>query len=179
MKNPDGTNYVAGGGIKQFDPNNPQLKLFDLWDQETIQMSGSPIYYYEVFIPTGSIDKDYLEARNKIYSNFPVEFYGLYDPQASQNVMSAFGIDSLNEIVIECNTRHLLDRIGHMPKIGSRIHTPHLGENWELIQRNSGEYKLWGMMRTLLICKQFQESTTTNAGRVTENSPDIQKPFNI
>lgn len=179
MKNPDGTEYKAGGGVQQFNPNDPQLKLFDLWDQETIQASGSPIYYYEVFIPSGEIDTDYFESRGKLFSNFPITFYGLYEPIPAQNLMSGFGIDSMNEIVIECNTRALLNAIGHMPKIGSRIHTPHLGENWELIQRNFGEFKLWGSMRTSLICRQFQESVTTSNGRVTEKSPSIQKPFDI
>lgn len=177
MKNSDGTEYKAGGGIRQFDPKNNQLKLFDLWDQETIMSSGSPIYYYEVFIANSEIDPDYNEARGKVFSNFPVEFWGLYDPVASQNFLNQFGLDSMNEIAIECNTNDLIKRIGHMPKIGSRIHTPHLGENWEIVQRNYAEFKLWGNMRTILICKQFQESITTSSGKVTEKSPPVIKPF--
>ena len=172
---PDGKPYKAAGIYRHFDPDNPQLKLFNLWDEDAIRIGGSPIYYYEVFIPSGEIDLTYIESRGKIYSNHPVEIWAVYEPVPAQNVMSVFGIDSMNEMIFECNVSAVLKAIGHMPKIGSRIYTPHLGENWRIIQRNLGEFKMWGALRVQLIAQQFQETATTASGRVTETRPDIPK----
>jgi len=178
LLNPDGSKYCPTGTLRQFNPGpNNQLKLFDLWDQAAIEQGGSPIYYYEVFISSGEIDEDYIEARGKIFSEQPVELWATYDPLASQNYQNQWGLDSLNDMVFELNAKAVINKVGHMPKIGSRIHTPHLGEDWQIVQRNLGEFKLWGALRLQLICQQFQESTTTSDGKVTENSPNIPKPI--
>ena len=67
--NNDGTEYKAVGDIRQFDPENPDICLFNLWDEEIIRMGGSPIFYYEVFIQQGTVDPLYWEDRGKIFSN--------------------------------------------------------------------------------------------------------------
>ena len=74
----------------------------------------------------------------------------------------------------EVNYRTTLRTIGHPPKIGSRVFTPHLQENWVIIQRNLGEFKLWGSLRLELICQRFQESVTTGEGEVTQKQPDVK-----
>ena len=173
--NPDGTPYEVSGSIQQFDPNNQEHDLFNLWDQEIIQMGGSPILYYEVFISTANIDPLYLEARDKLFSNNPVQLWGLYEPIRSQNQMTAFGFDSPDEMQFEMNYRAVLTALGHMPRIGSRLHTPHLREDWQIIQCNRGEFKLWGALRVQIIAKRFQETVTTGEGKVTQ----IKEPFKI
>lgn len=177
MLDNNGKPYTTTGALQIFDPTGPQLKLFNLWDQTAIRAGGSPIYYYETFIPTGEIDTDYWEARGKLFSNNPVELWASYEPAAYQNYMNQFGTDSLNEMTFECNADAVIKAIGHPPKIGSRIHTPHMGGDWELIQTNAGEFRGWGVLRLLLICNQWQETVTTAAGKVTEKSPNIPKPL--
>jgi hypothetical protein len=171
IKNPDGTPYKVTGSIEQFDPNDPQHELFNLWDQEAIRQGGSPILYYEVIISPQNIDKIHVEARGKLFSQFPVQLYCSYDPKNAQNLVNAFGIDAPDEIEIEFNYRDVLQKIGHPPKIGSRLYTPHLRENWEIVQRNLGEFKMWGALRLTIIAKRFQESTTTGEGKVTQKNP--------
>jgi hypothetical protein len=172
-----GQPYKASGGLRQYQPgvNNPQIQLFNLWDQDAIKQGGSPIYYYDVFISSGEIDTTYIEARGKIFSNNPVEIWAVYDPEPSQNMMSAFGIDSPTEMIFECNAQAVIKEIGRMPKIGARLYTPHLGENWRIMQRNLGEFKMWGALRVQLIAQKFQETVTTSSGRVTEHHPNIPK----
>lgn len=172
---PDGKPYTASGSLQQYDPDSPQHALFNLWDEEAIRQGGTPVYYFPVFIPTGEIDKFYMEARGKLFSPNPIELWATYDPVPAQNYMNAFGIDSLNELVLELNVKAVLKAVGHMPKVGSRIYTPHLGDNWEIIQRNLGEFKMWGALRLQLIVRQFQESVTTSNGQVTEKNPNIKK----
>lgn len=172
---PDGKPYKASGTLQQYDPQNSQHALYNFWDAQLIRQFGSPIYYYETFIPSGTIDKVYAEARGKLFSEHPTELWATYDPEASQNYMNQYGIDGLNDIVLECNAQEVIKLIGHQPAIGSRIYTPHLGENWRIVQRNLGEFKQWGALRLYIICSRFQESSTTANGRVTANNPNIPK----
>ena len=173
----DGKPYKTAGTASQFAPQSSQLKLFDLWDEAAIKIGGTPVYYYEMFISPGEIDTDYFESRGKLWSDHPVELYAVYDPQASQNHMNQFGVDSLNEIILECNAQAVLRAVGHMPKVGSRIHTPHLGDDWEIIQTNLGEFKLWGAMRLLIICKQWQGNVTDESALAVQKKPNIPKPI--
>lgn len=172
--NNDGTPYKPTGDVRQFDPCNPDNDLFNVWDQEAIRMGGSPVYYYEVFISDAVIDKDYHESRGKVWSQHPVELYAVYEPIASTNTLGTFGIDAPDEMMFELNYKAVLDKVGHPPKIGSRIFTPHLREHWEIVQRNTGEYKMWNVIRIQLICRRFQESLTTGEGRVTQTTPPIK-----
>ena len=174
LLNSDGTPYTLSGSATQFDPQNPMFDLFNQWDQEAIQRGGSPLYYYEVIIQPDMIDPIYLEARNKLFSNNPVQLWCNYEPIPSQNLLNQFGIDSPDEIKFEVNYRAVLHAVGHPPKIGSRIFTPHLSENWVIIQRNLGEFKMWGAIRLELICQKFQEDVVTGDGKVTQNQPQTK-----
>jgi hypothetical protein len=145
IKNPDGSAYQLSGSLQQFDPNNPEHDLFNLWDQEIIEIGGSPLYYYDIFINMANIDSLYVEARDKLWSPCPVCIYGYYDPIPSQNMMGAFGIDSPDEMMFEFNYRHVLKKLGFAPKIGARIFSPHKREHWVIAQRNVETFKLWGV----------------------------------
>jgi hypothetical protein len=174
IKNPDGSTYNVAGSIQQFDPENPEFDLFNVWDQEVIQMGGTPLMYHEIFINVCNIDELYVEARDKLWSEKPICLYGYYDPIPSQNAMGAFGIDSPDEIMFEFNYRSVLATLGHAPKIGARIFSPHKNENWVVKQRNVEVFKLWGELRLQVMCDRFQESLTTGEGKVTQRQPDFK-----
>lgn len=174
LNDTNGRPYRAIGSLQQFDPENSAHDLFQMWDQEVIKIGGSPLFYYEVFIPPATIDPMYRESRGKMFSNFPVQLWGIYEPVTSENQQNMFGIDSPTEMVFELNIRDTLARVGHLPKIGSRIYTPHKRENWKIIQRGMGEFKLWGELRLQLICERFQDDIITNAGRVKQQEPDFK-----
>lgn len=173
LRNADGTPYKASGELNLYQEQK-SLSLMNFWDAEAIRIGGSPIYYYEVFIQKGTLDPLYLEDRGKIFSNYPIKLYTVYEPIPSQNYQNAFGIDSPDEIIFELNYKDVLNKLGHPPKVGSRLHTPHLGEDWVIIQRNLGEFKLWGALRLNLLCARFQESVTTGEGKVTQTKPDYE-----
>jgi hypothetical protein len=174
IKNPDGSVYKPTGSLSQFDPASLEHDLFNVWDQEVIEVGGSPLFYYEVFININNIDDLYVEARDKIYSQNPVQIYGYYDPIPSQNMMGVFGIDSPDEMMFEFNYRSVLRTLGRAPKIGSRIFSPHKKENWLVVQRNVEVFKLWGELRLQVMCTRFQESLTTGEGKVTQREPDFK-----
>lgn len=171
---PDGTKYGVTGSMRQFDPDSPDHELLNLWDSELIMISGAPLFYYEVFIQEATVDPIYWEDRGKIFSQFPITLYAYHEPIPSQNEQGTFGIDAPDEMIFELNYQAALSAVGHPPKIGSRLFSPHLSENWEIIQRNVGEFKKWGVLRLELICKRFQESLTTGEGKVTQKEPDFK-----
>lgn len=171
IRNSDGSPYKLSGEIVQFDDKNPEFELFNLLDEEVIRIAGSPLYYYEVFITTNDINELYLEARSKLWSPCPKCLYGYYDPITSSNQLGMFGIDSPDEIMFELNYRSVLKTLGHVPKIGSRIFSPHKSENWVIAQRNVEVFKMWGELRLQLLCIRFQESLTTGEGKVVKDNP--------
>jgi hypothetical protein len=174
IRNADGSPFQLSGTLQQFDPENPEHDLFNLWDQEVIEIGGSPLFYYEVFININNIDELYVESRDKLWSQHPICVHAYYDPIPSQNMMGAFGFDSPDEMMFEFNYRHVLNKIGHAPKIGSRIFSPHKRENWVVIQRGVEDMKMWGELRLQVMCQRFQESLTTGEGKVTQREPDFK-----
>jgi len=172
--NQDGTPYKALGSIQQYNPNSPDLELFDSWDQEIIKQGGSPLIYYECMIQTATMNKTYMEDRGKLFSPVGIQLWGYYEPVTSPNYQDFFGINGAVDVIFELNFKAALNTIGHPPKVGSRIYSPHRGgQDWEIIMRNVGEFKLWGALRLQLVCTTFQESVTTNEGKVTANKPKI------
>lgn len=174
IRNPDGTPYKVLGSTQQFDPESSQHDLFNDWDQEALQRGGSPLYYYEMLVQPQTVDPIYLEDRGKLFTNHPVMLWCTYEPIPSQNLLNQFGIDAPDEMKFELNYRAVLRAIGHPPKLGSRLYSPHLRENWVIVQRNLGEFKMWGALRLELICQRFQESLTTGEGKVTQKQPDVK-----
>lgn len=160
IRNPDGSCYKLLGSIQQFNPENPEHNLFNLWDEEIIKQGGSPIFYYELLIQPQTVDPLYVEDRGKLWAINPIQLWCYYDPQPNKNDQGLFGIDAPDEMIFELNYRDTLRRIGHSPKVGSRLVTPHKNESWEIIQRNDGEFKMWGQLRLQLICRKFQDSAT-------------------
>lgn len=179
IKNCDGTSYKLSGSLDMFDPTNPEHFLLNSFDSELIDVAGTPILYFEVFIQRQTSDPLYREDRGKLFSNNPITLKGYYEPIPSQNYMNMFGIDAPDEVQFQFNYRAVLNAIGHPPKIGSRLYTPHKGENWVVIQRNVGDFFLWGELRLTIIAQRFQESVTTGEGRVTQATSAAQQKINV
>lgn len=153
----NGRPYAPTGSLQQFDDGLPEHALFNEWDQEAIKQGGSPIFYYELFVNMNTIDPLYLESRTKIYSPTPVQLYCYYEPVASQNFQTPFGIDSPDDMLFEFNYTAVLKTLGHVPKIGSRFFTPFLRENWVIIERKTAEMKMYQVVRLQCLCQRFQE----------------------
>lgn len=173
IRNQDGSSFRVSGSLQQFDPENVEHDLFNVWDQEVIEIGGSPLYYYDVFINMNTVDRLYMEDRGKIFSQTPICIYGYYDPVPSHGYQSMFGMISQDEIMFEFNYKHVLQQIGHAPKVGARIYSPHKGENWMVTQRNVEVFKLWGELRLQVMCERFTETLTTGEGRVSQPVPDF------
>lgn len=176
--NKDGSVYKTTGSLSQLVPDSPSHDLFNLWDQEVIRLGGSPLLYYEVIVPSNSIDPLYLESRGKLWSQHPVEIFAVYDPIPSQLNQGLFGIDGPDTMTFFTNFQATIDAIGHLPIIGSRIFSPHLREHWEVVDRKLGDFHRFRVFRVEIHCERFQEVLTQGEGEVTQDS-DPQPSFGI
>lgn len=181
IRREDGSPYKLKGSLQQFDPNASIHRLLDRYDEEMIRISGTPIFYYEVLIQLQTVDQIYMEDRGKLFMPSYVQLWAFYEPPQQMNMSGLFAIDNPDEeIILELNYRATLRDIGkqtgheHPPKIGSRIYTPHRGENWIIIDYRLDQFKLWGAMRLMLHCRKFQETVTTGEGKVTQAQPDFK-----
>ena len=174
LLNPDGSLYSVSGSTAQYDPNSSDIALLDAQDAGSIEQGGSPIYYFEMFIQSGTTDKLYLEDRGKIFSNNPIKLFCYYEPVRSQNALTAFGIDSPDEMTFNFNKTSVIRALnGRLPRIGSRLKTPFLNEEWEIIQLNNADFQLYHVHRLQIIARRFQESVTSPVGRSTDSQPKI------
>lgn len=175
IRNPDGSAYRLQGKISQFDTTGRNADLFNRFDEPLFRLYGSPVYYYEVLIDLTTVDRIHLEDRGKLFSPVPIQLWGLYEPAIDENISNEYILDVPNtEIIIEFNYRAILAAIGHPPKVGSRIFTPHRGENWIIIERRAAQFRGWQVLHMELLCKRFQETTTTGEGNVSQPEPDYK-----
>jgi len=171
IRNIDGSPYQPTGSLQVFDPNNTEERaLLNEFDAEIIRINGTPLFYYEYIIDSNNqtLDSLYLEARGAMFATLPITLFAAYEPLTSQGYLNMFGIDSPDMMTFELNYDAVIGAIGHPPLVGSRLFSPHRGENWEIIQRSAGDWKLWGQIRMILECKRFQESLTRGEGKVTQ-----------
>ena len=175
VRKKDGTIYKLAGTLSQLLPDSPTNELFNEWDQELIRLGGSPILYYKVFIPRSGVDEQYMECRTKVWSQTPIELFGMYDPIPSQLNQGLFGIDGPDQIIIQTNYKDTIDKLGHLPIIGSRIYTPMLREQWEIIDRKLDQFNRWQVYHVLIHCQRFQDTLTNPAGSVSQGDQPTWK----
>ena len=72
------------------------------------------------------------------------------------------------------NYSDILTRLGYAPKIGSRFHTPFLNENWVIVERKLGEFKMYQATRLQCICSRFQESLTDGSNGTKQENVDFK-----
>lgn len=175
IRNNNGTPYQLKSSMQQFDPGDPVFELFNQYDEEAIKISGTPVFYYEVLIQFQSMDRLYLEDRSKLFNPFSTQLYAFYEPPQQSNMSGLFSVDTPDEeILLELNYQAVLRDVGHPPKIGSRIFTPHRGENWIIIDRRLDQFKAWQAFRLILLCKKWQENSITGEGEVGQPQPDFK-----
>lgn len=162
---PDGSIFQPRGSLTQFNQNNPAFNLFNRWDSEVIELYGSPVFYYEVLIQTATMDRLYNEDRTQLKNPDPIRFYAYYEPIEPQNPSTAFGIDGVGDVLFECNYEAVINAIGHVPKRGSRIQTPHFNEFWIVVDTRRTQFQLWGAFHLQIICERYQETVTLDEGQ--------------
>jgi len=174
--NKDGSAYKPNGSLVQFDPTNPNHDLFNKVDQENILLGGSSLLYRKILIQFETMDRLYLEDRSKLWNPSPVEIFGVYEPVEPQNPSIVHGIDSgESSVMFTCNYRAVLQALGEQPTRGSIIFTPHLKENWVIVDVRLSEFQYWGALHVNLISEKFTKSLTDSSTII----PEIKTNYTV
>lgn len=173
MLGKDGRPYRASGKLQMYNPTDPKHDLFNKWDRDAIMAGGTPVYYHEVIIQTNTVDPIYFEDRGKIYNPNPVEIWASYEPQPDMPYVTEFGFNGMADIILDCNYKDVLERIGHPPKPGSWIRTPHLDRDWILVNSTLGEFGHWGALRIKMVLKRFQDDIHTKRDTSVYKKADV------
>ncbi len=156
----DGTQYELGGkeSLKSYRPGAQDQTLFDSWDKEQIELGGSPVVYHPVKVDT-DYDDVYMESRDQTIVQEGYKIYASFEPIRPIQEMSAFGIDSPDEMLFNFNLTEWRDVIGSMPALKSLFFCEWDNTWWEVIQNNQGEiYKLWTKFRLQVVARKYQRS---------------------
>ena len=160
IKNSDGSTYNIGGieSLKNYRPDGQDIPLLDKWDQEQIELAGSPVIYYPCYIDT-NYDTLYMESIDSIIAQEGFEMTSKFDPVRPVQNLGAFGIDSPDEVVFNFNLTKWREIVKEMPRIKSLIFAKWDKTWWEVIQNDQEQsYQLWSKYRLQVVTRKYQYS---------------------
>jgi len=160
IKKTDGSTYSIGGkdSLKSYRPDGQDIALLDKWDQEQIELAGSPIIYYPCYIDT-NYDSLYMESIDSIIAQEGYKITCQFEPVRPVQDLGAFGIDSPDEVLFNFNLTKWRETVREMPRIKSLIFAEWDKTWWEIIQNDQEQpYKLWNKYRLQIITRKYQPS---------------------
>lgn len=155
-----------------FDPNNPDVNLFNLVDDEIIRITGSPLNYYKQLVEE-DYDEVYLEARNRTVVSSPIKVHGYYEPSVVEETLSQFGIEITNDQMFIFNKSYIEKMLHREPKIGDQIKPDFQNIRYEVIEVQEDSFEMYGVYHTVVTTKILRESEDVLNEPITETSPDV------
>lgn len=162
----------GGTPLSFYDPNNPDVNLFNLIDDEIIRISGSPLHYYKSFVEE-QYDEVYLEAANKTVTSEPVLVYGHYEPSVVQETLSNFGIELTNDQMFIFNKSYIEKMLNRSPQIGDHITPEFQKQKYEIIEVQEDSFEMYGVYHTLCTAKLLRESEDVVNQQVSDVADDL------
>ena len=118
-----------------FDPDSPDIELFNLVDDELIKLSGSKIKYFK-YQSDETFDEVYMEKRNKVIEVEPIVLYGHYDPAVIEQGLADFGIEAKNDQLFTFNQNYVQRKLGRPPIEGDILEPEFQKIKYRVIQRS-------------------------------------------
>ena len=155
-----------------YDPENPDVNLFNLVDDEIIRISGSPLHYFKAFV-SESFDDVYMEARNKTISSEPITVHGFYEPSVVEEVLSNFGIELSNDQMFVFNKTYIESTLGRSPEIGDQIKPHFQNQKYEITEVQEDSFEMYGVYHLVCTAKILREDEPTLNQPTTDRADDI------
>ncbi len=152
----------GGGLFSFFDPENPDINLFNLVDDEMIKISGSPLLYYPYIQGDTQYDDVYMEAQNKTISKDPILVYGHYEPKVVEEQLSQFGIQMTNDQIFTFNKSYIENKLRREIIPGDIIKPKFQNQKYEIFEVQEDSFELYGVYH--LTC----------SAKLLRDAPDVQ-----
>jgi hypothetical protein len=143
--------------LNLYDPTNPDVELFDLFDDELIKLSGSKLLYYKYNISKAE-DTVYEEEQTKHYSRQPVVVFGHYDPKAVDENLTGFGLTQESEQVFTFNKQYITRKLGRLPLEGDILEAVFQKLKFKIFQVQEDAFESYGIYHLICTAKILRGS---------------------
>jgi len=167
------------GELSFFDPENPDINLFNLVDDEMIKISGSQILYYQYYQGGSQFDDVYMESRNKTISKDPILIYGHYEPKVLEENLSQFGIEITNDQIFIFNKSYINQKIKGELKVGDVLQPKFQNQKYEIIEVQEDSFEIYGVYHLVCTAKLLRDSEDVQDTPLTNTSENIGRIENF
>ncbi len=143
--------------LNLFDPDNPDIVLFDSIDAEQIKLSGSKLHYYK-YLQSDDYDEVYMESRVKPIMKDPMLVHGHYEPQAMSENLTQFGIELQNDQLFIFNKTYIENRLGRTPIPGDVIKPYFQNQRYEIFQVVEDSFESYGVYHLTCSAKLLRDN---------------------
>ena len=150
----------GGTPLSFYDPNNPDVNLFNLVDDEVIRISGSPLHYFKQFV-NETFDDVYLESSRKPVASEPLTVHGYYEPSVVEEVLSNFGIELTNDQSFIFNKSYIEDTLGRTPIPGDQIKPQFQNQKYEVTEVQEDSFEMYGVYHIVCTAKLLRDDEET------------------
>ncbi len=164
--------------LKIFSPDNPDIQLIDLVDEEVIRLSGSKLLYYKYY-PSEDHDDVYMENRNKTIAKEPIIVYGHYDPQAIEENILKFGVQQESQQIFTFNKNYITRKLGRVPIAGDILKSVFQNIKFQIFEVQDDAFDMYGIYHTLCTGKILRDSEEAVDTNLTQTSDKIGNKDNV
>lgn len=152
-----------------YDPDNPDIGLFNLVDSELIRLAGSQVKYYKYY-QTEEYDEVYLESRNKPISVQPIIVFCHYEPRPVEENLSQFGIEVENSQVFTFNKAYIETMVGRMPIVGDIIEPLFQKIKFNIVKVEEDSFESYGVYHLNCYAEVLRDSPDVQDTPLTETT---------
>ena len=161
--------------LSLFDPDNPDLNLFNIIDEEQIRLSGSKILYYKYFQSDGTVDKIYMEERQKALHSDPLTVFGHYNPTPIEENLTQFGIELTNDQLFVFNKSNIETMLGRSPIPHDILRPQFQNVKYEIFEVQEESFEIYGVYHLICAARILRDFDEVMQEPLTKRSDDVSK----
>ena len=144
--------------LSLFDPQNPDLALFNVIDEEQMRLSGSKILYYKYFQSEGTVDPIYMEERKKVLHSQPLTVFGHYNPTPVEENLTQFGIELASDQLFVFNKSRIETILGRTPIPHDVVQPKFQNIKYEIFEVQEESFEIYGVYHLVCAARILRDS---------------------
>ncbi len=161
-----------------FDPQNEDLNLFNLVDDELIRISGSELLFYK-FFRSQDYDDVYLEARSKTISQQPILVHGHYEPKPMEQNLNEFGLELTNDQIFIFNKTYINQKLHRDPIAGDVIKPKFQNQKYEIFETQEDSFQIYGVYHIVCSAKLLRDESDIVNEPLTKESDGVGTYYDL